>query len=282
MKRAAALFAFAALLALPAAAQQGAAQPTEFPILKPELQSWSFAGPFGKFDPAQLQRGYQVYKEVCSACHSMKYLAFRNLADEGGPQLTAEEVTALAATFQVTDGPNTDGDMFQRSGKPADRFPSPFANSAAAAAANGGATPPDLSLIAKARGVPRGVLWATVDFFTQYQEGGPDYVHALLTGFGDPPPGLTIPEGTYYNPYFLAAPSLKMPPPLSPDQVTYADGTPQTVDQYARDVASFLMWAAEPHLVERKRMGFEVTIFLIVFAGLMYLTKKRVWEKVAH
>jgi len=279
MKRAA-LIAFAAFFALPAVAQEG--QPAEFPILKPELQSWSFAGPFGRFDPAQLQRGYQVYKEVCSACHSMKYLAFRNLSDEGGPQLTPDEVTALAAGFQVTDGPNADGDMFQRPGKPADHFPSPFANQEAGAAANGGAAPPDLSLIAKARGVPRGVLWATVDFFTQYQEGGPDYVHALLTGFRDPPAGVTVPEGTYYNPYFLAAPSLKMPPPLSADQVTYADGTPQSVDQYARDVSAFLMWAAEPHLVERKRMGFEVTIFLLVFAGLMYLTKKRVWEKVAH
>ena len=279
MKRAA-LIAFAAFFALPAVAQEG--QPAEFPILKPELQSWSFAGPFGRFDPAQLQRGYQVYKEVCSACHSMKYLAFRNLSDEGGTQLTPDEVTALAASFQVTDGPNADGDMFQRPGKPADHFPSPFANPEAGAAANGGAAPPDLSLIAKARGVPRGVLWATVDFFTQYQEGGPDYVHALLTGFRDPPAGVTVPEGTYYNPYFLAAPSLKMPPPLSADQVTYADGTPQSVDQYARDVSAFLMWAAEPHLVERKRMGFEVTIFLLVFAGLMYLTKKRVWEKVAH
>jgi ubiquinol-cytochrome c reductase cytochrome c1 subunit len=279
MKRAA-LIAFAALFALPAVALEG--QPAEFPILKPELQSWSFAGPFGRFDPAQLQRGYQVYKEVCSACHSMKYLAFRNLSDEGGPQLTPDEVTALAASFQVSDGPNADGDMFQRPGKPADHFPSPFANPEAAAAASGGAAPPDLSLMAKARGVPRGVLWATVDFFTQYQEGGPDYVHALLTGFRDPPAGVTVPEGTYYNPYFLAAPSLKMPPPLSPDQVTYADGTPQSVDQYARDVSAFLMWAAEPHLVERKRMGFEVTIFLLVFAGLMYLTKKRVWERVAH
>ena len=279
MKRAA-LIAFAAFFALPAVAQEG--QPAEFPILKPELQSWSFAGPFGRFDPAQLQRGYQVYKEVCSLCHSMKYLAFRNLSDEGGPQLTPDEVTALAASFQVSDGPNADGDMFQRPGKPADHFPSPFANPEAAAAANGGAAPPDLSLIAKARGVPRGVLWATVDFFTQYQEGGPDYVHALLTGFRDPPAGVTVPEGTYYNPYFLAAPSLKMPPPLSADQVTYPDGTPQSVDQYARDVSAFLMWAAEPHLVERKRMGFEVTIFLLVFAGLMYLTKKRVWEKVAH
>ncbi len=136
--------------------------------------------------------------------------------------------------------------------------------------------------MAKARGAPRGVFWAILDFFTQYQEGGPDYVHALLTGFQDPPPGVTIPEGTHYNPYFLAAASLKMPPPLSDGAVTYTDGSPQTVDQYARDVSAFLMWTAEPHLGERKRIGFMVFIFLIVFAGLMYLTKKKVWEGVAH
>ena len=269
--------------AAPAAAPEpAAASEAHFPILRPELHSWSFAGPFGKFDTAQLQRGYQIYKEVCSACHSMKYLSFRNLGDEGGPAFTEDEVKSLAATFQIQDGPNEAGEMFQRAGKPADHFPSPFPNPEAAAAANGGAAPPDLSLIAKARGAPRGIVWALLDFFTQYQEGGPDYVHALLTGFRDPPAGVTVPEGTYYNPYFLAAPSLKMPPPLSADAVTYTDGTPQTVDQYARDVAAFLMWTAEPHLVARKRIGFEVTIFLLVFAGLMYLTKKKVWSNVAH
>jgi ubiquinol-cytochrome c reductase cytochrome c1 subunit len=172
--------------------------------------------------------------------------------------------------------------MFERPGKPSDHFPSPFPNAEAAAAANGGAAPPDLSLMAKARGVERGLLWGLVDFFTQYQEGGPDYIHALLTGFRDPPPGVDVPEGTYYNPRFLAAASLKMPPPLADDQVTYTDGSPQTVDQYSRDVSAFLMWAAEPTLNERKRIGFEVLIFLVVFAGLMYLTKKRVWEKVPH
>jgi ubiquinol-cytochrome c reductase cytochrome c1 subunit len=136
--------------------------------------------------------------------------------------------------------------------------------------------------MAKARGAPRGLGWALLDFFTQYQEGGPDYVHALLTGYQDPPAGITVPEGTHYNPYFLAGISLKMPPPLVADSVTYADGTPQTVDQYARDVSAFLMWAAEPHLVARKRLGFQVFIFLAVFASLMYLTKKRVWARVAH
>ncbi|HVY21548.1 MAG TPA: cytochrome c1 [Bauldia sp.] len=266
----------------PAAAEPAEAAEPHFPILRPELQSWSFAGPFGKFDKAQLQRGYQVYKEVCSACHAMKYVAFRNLSDEGGPEFTEDEVKSLAASFQIQDGPNDAGDMFERAGKPSDHFPSPFPNTQAAAAANGGAAPPDLSVIAKSRGAPRGLFWALTDFFTQYQEGGPDYVHALLTGFQDPPAGVTIPEGTHYNPYFLAAASLKMPPPLSDGAVTYTDGSPQTVDQYARDVAAFLMWTAEPHLVERKRIGFMVFVFLLVFAGLMYLTKKRVWEDVAH
>jgi ubiquinol-cytochrome c reductase cytochrome c1 subunit len=272
----------AAAPAEPAAEPAAEGGEAHFPIKRPELQSWSFAGPFGKFDKAQLQRGYQVYKEVCSACHAMKYVAFRNLSDEGGPEFTEDEVKALAASFQIQDGPNDAGDMFGRAGKPSDHFPSPFANVEAAAAANGGAAPPDLSVIAKARGAPRGLFWALTDFFTQYQEGGPDYVHALLTGFQDPPAGVTIPEGTHYNPYFLAAASLKMPPPLSDGAVTYTDGSPQTVDQYARDVSAFLMWTAEPHLVQRKRLGFMTFIFLIVFAGLMYMTKRRVWEGTAH
>lgn len=283
------LAASLAAFALPTLAQEegaahdeGTAQPEHFPIKKPELQRWSFAGPFGKFDRAQLQRGYKVYAEVCSSCHSMQYVAFRNLEDESGPGFTEDQVKALAASHQIEDGPDESGAMFQRPGKPYDYFPSPFANDEAAKAANGGAVPPDLSVMAKARGAHRGLLWALVDFFSQYQEGGPDYVHALLTGFTDPPPGVKIPEGTYYNPYFLSAVSLKMPPPLSADQVTYTDGTPQTVDQYARDVSAFLMWAAEPSLVQRKRLGFEVTVFLLVFAGLMYLTKRRVWSKVAH
>lgn len=277
------LFAAVAVFAAPATAQESLTQPSHFPILSPELQRWSFAGPFGTFDQAQLQRGYQVYKEVCSNCHSMKLLAFRNLGEAGGPHFSEAEVKALAAGYQIADGPNEAGDMFERLGTPSDRFPSPFANRQAAAAANGGAAPPDLSVIAKARGAPRGLAWALVDFFTQYQEGGPDYVHALLSGYPEKPPaGIEVPEGTYYNPYFLAAVSLKMSPPLSDDQVTYVDGSPQTVDQYARDVSAFLMWAAEPRLVDRKRMGFEVVIFLIVFAGLMYLTKKRVWSKIAH
>jgi ubiquinol-cytochrome c reductase cytochrome c1 subunit len=278
-----------AAVALPSIAQEegatqgeGTAQPEHFPLERPELQRWSFSGPFGRFDRAQLQRGYKVYSEVCSACHSMRYVAFRNLEAEDGPGFTEEQVKALAAGHQIQDGPDESGAMFERPGKPYDYFPSPFPNDEAAKAANGGAVPPDLSVIAKARAAHRGLLWALVDFFSQYQEAGPDYIHALLTGFTDPPPGITIPEGTHFNPFFLSAVSLKMPPPLSADQVEYTDGTPQTVDQYARDVAAFLMWTAEPTLVQRKRLGFEVMVFLVVFAGLMYLTKKRVWSRVAH
>jgi ubiquinol-cytochrome c reductase cytochrome c1 subunit len=272
-----------ALSATPALAETATATaPAHFPILEPEPQDWTFAGVFGRFDQAQLQRGFQVYKEVCSSCHSMKLVAFRALAEEGGPHFSEEQVKALAATYKVTDGPNDAGDMFERAAKPSDHFPSPFANAEAAKAANGGAEPPDLSVIAKARAAHRGIFFTVLDFFTQYQEGGPDYIHALLTGFRDPPAGMTVPEGTHYNPYFLAAASLAMPPPLSADQVTYTDGTPQTVDQYARDVAAFLMWAAEPHLAERKRMGFQVVVFLIVFAGLVGLAKRKVWANEPH
>lgn len=256
---------------------------SHFPLKKPELLSWSFAGVFGRYDPAQLQRGFQVYREVCASCHGLKYVAFRNLGEPGGLGYSQAQVATLAAEYQIVAGPNDEGDMFERPGIPADRFPSPFPNDQAAAVANGGAVPPDLSLMAKARGVERGPVWTVLDFFTQYQEAGPNYIHALLAGYGEEPPeGMEIPAGTYFNPYFLAGASIAMPPPLSEGIVTYSDGSPETIDQYSRDVSAFLMWAAEPHLVARKRLGFQVGIFLIVFAGLMYLTKKRVWSGVAH
>lgn len=274
---------FAAACMGSAAAQEGEGQPTHFPLEIPPLLKWSFAGVFGTFDQAQLQRGFQVHREVCSNCHSLSQVTFRTLGEEGGPHFSEEEVTALAAEYQVTDGPDESGDMFQRPGKPFDRLPAPFPNEEAAKAANGGAAPPDLSVIAKARAAPRGVWWGLLDFFTAYQEGGPDYIHALLTGYVDAAPeDIDVPEGTYYNPYFMNAVSLKMPPPLSDGLVSYADGTPETVEQYARDISAFLMWAAEPHLVARKRMGFQVIIFLAVFAVLMYLTKRKVWAEVAH
>jgi ubiquinol-cytochrome c reductase cytochrome c1 subunit len=256
------------------------AEPTHFPINKPTQEDWTFAGPFGTFDRGQLQRGLKVYKEVCSACHSMQLVAFRTLEDLG---YSEAQVKALAAEYTVQDGPNADGEMFERPGIPSDHFPSPFPNVEAAAAANNGAAPPDFSLIAKARGVERGFPTFVFDIFTLYAENGPDYIHALLTGYDhEPPAGMTIAEGTHFNPYFIAGKSLAMAPPLSDDQVTYDDGSPQTVDQYARDVSAFLMWAAEPHLEDRKKTGFRVMVFLVLFAGLVYLTKRRVWANVAH
>lgn len=224
----------------------------------PAAQSWSFNGPFGTFDRAELQRGYQVYKEVCAACHAMKYVAFRNLRNIG---FSEAEVKALAATFQITDGPNDSGEMFQRPGLPSDKFPSPFPNEKAARAANGGAYPPDLSLMAKARA------------------GGPDYLYALLTGYKDAPADFKVGEGLNYNEAFPGH-QIAMPKPLNDDQVTYADGTKASVEQMARDVSAFLMWAAEPKLEERKRMGFKVMVFLIVLTGLFFAAKKRIWRDV--
>lgn len=257
-----------------------AAEPTHFPIHKPKEMDWTFAGPFGSFDKAQLQRGLKIYKEVCSACHSMNLVAFRTLEDLG---YSEAQVKAFAAEYEVQDGPNGDGEMFTRKALPGDHFPSPFPNSAAAAAANNGAAPPDFSLIAKARGVERGFPTFVFDIFTMYASNGPDYIHALLTGYDEEPPaGMEIAEGTHYNPFFIGGKSLAMAKPLSDGQVTYEDGSPETVEQYSRDVAAFLMWAAEPHLVARKQTGFAVMIFLVLFAGLVYATKRRVWANVAH
>ncbi|MBN9077828.1 MAG: cytochrome c1 [Rhizobiales bacterium 65-79] len=263
-----------------AAQDEKNAEPTHFPMLPPQQLSWSFAGPFGTYDKEQLQRGLKVYREVCSACHSLNLVAFRSLKDLG---YSDAQVKAFAAQYQIHDGPNDDGDMFDRPGKPSDHFPAPFPNEEAAAAANGGAAPPDLSLMAKAREVQRGFPRFIFDIFTQYEEGGPDYIHAFVSGFGqNPPAGVTIPEGTFYNPHFMSAVSTHMPPPLQDGQVAYDDGAPQTVNQYATDVAAFLMWAAEPHLQVRKEIGFRVMIFLLIFGVLVYLTKRKVWAEVAH
>lgn len=257
----------------------GEGEPTHFPIHKPHEMDWSFAGPFGTYDKGQLQRGLKVYKEVCAACHSMELVAFRTLEGLG---YSEAQVKAFAAEYTVQDGPNADGEMFERPGLPSDHFPSPFPNPEAAAASNNGAAPPDFSLIAKARGVERGFPTFVFDIFTQYAEGGPDYIYSLLTGYQEPPAGTEVAEGTYYNPYFIAGKSLAMAPPLSDGQVTYDDGAPQTVDQYSRDVAAFLTWAAEPHLEDRKKTGFQVMVFLAVFGVLVYLTKRKVWSEVAH
>jgi ubiquinol-cytochrome c reductase cytochrome b/c1 subunit len=260
--------------ALGAAAAPAIAQEHDTPT--PPKLKWSFAGPFGKYDEAQLQRGFKIYKEVCAACHSLQMLAFRNLADAGGPGFSEAQAAAVAADFKIKDLDDK-GEVVERGGRLADNFPSPFANELAARAANGGVAPPDMSTLAKARTFERGFPWFVFDAITQYQEQGPDYIAALLKGYEEPPKGFQLPSGGNYNRYFPGH-NIAMPPMLQANQVTYDDGAPQTMDQYSRDISAFLMWAAEPHLVARKRMGFQVMIFLIVLAGLMYFTKKKVWS----
>ena len=265
-----ALFGTAALSA-PAMAQTEEVAP---PRLK-----WSFAGPFGKYDEAQLQRGFKIYREVCSSCHSLSLLSIGSVADPGGPGFNEEQAAAIAAEYKIQDLDDK-GQPLERAGRPADHFPAPFPNALAAAAANGVA-PPDMSTLAKARSYSRGFPWFIVDAFTQYQEQGPDYIAALLKGYKDQPPaGFTLPQGGHYNEFFPGH-NIAMPPPLTSDgQVKYDDGSPENLQQYSKDVAAFLMWAAEPKLVQRKRTGFQVMIFLIVLAGLMYFTKKKVWHEV--
>ena len=258
-------------IAVKAADSADTASVSEEPI--PPRQTWSFAGPFGRFDQAQLQRGFEVYQKVCSACHSLKLVAFRDLSDPGGPEFTESQVKALAATYKIQDGPNDAGQMFERPGRPSDHFPPPFPNEQAAAAAFG-AAPPDMSDLAKARSIPRPFPLFIVDLFTQYQEQGPDYIVGLMNGY-------THPNDPTYDENFPGH-KIAMPKPLSDGAVPYADGSPQTVDQYAKDVAAFLYWAAEPKLDARKKLGFHVILFLIVFAGLMYFTKRKIWSSIPH
>jgi ubiquinol-cytochrome c reductase cytochrome c1 subunit len=231
----------------PAQAAEG-----EVPLMQ---RHWPFEGVFGHFDRAAAQRGLQVYREVCSNCHSLKYIAFRNLAELGYDE---DEVKAIAAQYQITDGPDDQGEMVERPGKPTDVFPAPFPNEQAARAANGGALPPDLSLITKARA------------------GGADYVDSLLQGYHEPPPGASGPPGTYFN-IFFPGQWIAMPPPLSDGQVSYADGTEASLEQMAIDVANFLTWAGEPTLEARKESGLKVMLFLIVLTALLYATKRKVW-----
>jgi ubiquinol-cytochrome c reductase cytochrome b/c1 subunit len=241
---------------------------------------WSFNGPFGTFDQAQLQRGFKVYKEVCASCHGLSKIAFRNLSQPGGPEFSTAQVDALAATYQVKDGPNEAGDMFERPARAADRIPSPFANPEQAKAAMGGAYPPDLSLITKARTYERGFPLFLLDIITQYNPG-PDYVHGILRGYlpdGETPP-IEVEPGLNYNKY-MPGNKIAMANPLADGVVTYDDGAPATAAQYAKDVTAFLTWTAEPRLEERKQMGFRVMAFLIVFAGLLYYTKKKIWSDV--
>ncbi|WP_426030398.1 cytochrome c1 [Caulobacter sp. DWP3-1-3b2] len=253
---------------------------------------WSFDGPLGKFDQAQLQRGYKVYREVCSACHAMSLVSFRNLGDKGGPfydeKYSAKhgktsndnpKVKAIAKEYEVADIDSETGDAIKRPATPADHFVSPFANEAAARASNGGALPPDMSLLAKAR------------------EEGPNHIYSILTGYAAPPAGLKIGDNQHYNKYMAGDLTsywsgshehvppggfIAMAPPLKANQVTFDDGTPATLDQEAKDVSAFLMWAAEPKLDERKQTGFAVMIYLLLFSGLLYASYRKVWKNESH
>jgi ubiquinol-cytochrome c reductase cytochrome c1 subunit len=280
-------FAFAALglalMAGPLLAGQALAATTNF---EPKDVHWSFEGPMGKFDKAQVQRGYKVYREVCSACHSMNLMYYRNLAQKGGPFYDPKYanpndnavVKSLAHDIQIKDIDQDTGDPIQRPGMPADKFANPFPNEPAARASNGGALPPDLSVVAKAR------------------EGGPAYIYSILTGFVKPPAGMTVPAGKYYNPYmpgdmssFMAKGAkipeggfISMPPPLADGKVTFDDGTKSTIDNQARDVSAFLAWAAEPKMEERKAFGLGAMIYLLIFSVLLYFSYKKIWKNVAH
>ena len=235
--------------------------------LPPKDVAFTFEGPFGHYDRAALQRGFQVYKEVCSACHSLKRVAFHTLDEPGGPEFSEAEMKAIAAGYQIDADPNEQGDIFdakgnrlKRSGTPSDYFPGPFANENAARSANNGALPPDLSLIVKERA------------------GGAHYVYSILTGFGQKPPvDVKMQTGMNYNPYFPGR-QIAMPPPLTDNQVTFNDGTKATIDHEAHDVATFLSWTSEPKMEERKHLGFGVMIFLLALSGLLYLSYRRVWK----
>jgi ubiquinol-cytochrome c reductase cytochrome b/c1 subunit len=235
--------------------------------LKPKDVSFSFEGPFGTYDRGALQRGFQVYKEVCSACHGLNHLAFRNLDEPGGPEFSEAQAKALAAAVKIPAEPNDKGETVDDKGQPlmrpgilADKFPSPFPNDAAARANNGGALPPDLSMVVKAR------------------EGGPQYVYSILTGFtAHPPAGFKVTDGKYFNPYFEGW-NIGMPPPLKDNTVTYSDGTKATLEQEAHDVVTFLAWAAEPKMEERKRIGLGVLIFLVALAGVLFAAYRKVWK----
>jgi ubiquinol-cytochrome c reductase cytochrome c1 subunit len=253
LKRLVAAAALSATIFVPALSCRAADETPPLPH-----QQWSFDGIFGTYDRASAQRGFQVYKEVCSVCHAVKHLFFRDLADLG---YSEDEVKAIASTYEVTDGPNDQGQMYQRPARPPDPIPGPFPNDLAARAANNGALPPDLSMIVKAR------------------EGGPDYVFGLLNGYKDPPAGFNLLPGMNYNEYF-AGHQIAMPPPLSDGAVTFADGTSATVPQMAHDVVTFLAWAAEPNLEPRHRTGFKVILFLVIAAGVFYAAKRKIWATI--
>ena len=224
-------------------------------------QDWTFQSFFGKFDRASLQRGYQVYTEVCASCHSMKYLSYRNLYEKGGPEFSKEQAKAIAANFEVTDGPNSDGEMFTRPGKLSDKFVMPYANDEEAKLSNGGAYPPDMSVLLKARA------------------GGADYIYSVLLGYEDPPEGMKLDDGVYYNKYMYGN-KIKMPQQLYEDLVTDSDGTPATPEQMAKDVTTFMAWTAEPKLEERHKFGFRAIIYLIILTILVYFSMKKIWSRI--
>lgn len=273
----AAVAAMLGLAALPAQAAEGPTAPIE-------RQPWSFAGIFGTYDENQLQRGFQVFREVCASCHGARLMAFRNLSEPGGPGFSEAQVKALAAEYDIVD-PTAEGGT--RPGVAADRWPSPFANDQEARDAMGGSVPPDFSVLAKARGVSDPFPTWVFNYFTGYQEGGADYIHALLNGYHEEAPAdFELAEGKYYNDYFPGH-AIGMAPPLADGSVTYTPGedgvaVPETVEQYSTDVSAFMMWMAEPHLVSRKQTGFVVLLFLVLFAGLMYATKRKLWAGIEH
>ena len=222
---------------------------------------WSFEGLFGTFDRASLRRGYQVYNEVCSSCHSMQLLSYRNLSEKGGPEFPLEDIKNIAASFEVIDGPNSEGEMFSRPGRLSDKFVKPYPNIRAAEAANGGAYPPDMSVLAKAR------------------KGGANYIYSILLGYDDPPEDFKLDDGVYYNKY-MSGHNIKMPNALSDGLLDYADGTEATSQQMAKDIATFLTWASEPSLEARHKMGFKVILYLIVLGILVYFSMKRLWSRI--
>jgi ubiquinol-cytochrome c reductase cytochrome c1 subunit len=249
---------FAGLLAAGLASGIAAAPALAQDAPTPPRQNWSFNGIFGTFDLASAQRGFQVYSEVCSNCHSMQLMHYRDLTGIG---LTPQEIKAIAAQVTVPQGVDDQGNPKTGPATPADQFRSPFANEQAARAANNGALPPDLSVIVNAR------------------EGGADYVYGILTGFAEPPAGFKMMEGMNYNKMFPGH-QIAMPPPLHDGQVTYADGTTASVEQMARDVVTFLEWTANPEMVQRKQIGARVILFLVLITGLTYAVKRKVWSDV--
>jgi len=229
--------------------------------IDPIKVNWSFKGLTGKFDRASLQRGFRVYKEVCSSCHSMQYLSYRNLGEPGGPEFSLEAVKAIAASIEIEDGPDSQGEMFTRPGRPSDKFKSPYPNVNASIAANGGAYPPDMSVLVKAR------------------PGGANYIYSVLMGYEDPPAGMILDEGVYYNKYMIGN-KIKMSAPLVEDIVEYTDGTEASIENMAKDVTTFLSWAAEPELETRHKTGVKVLLYLILLSILVFLSMKRIWSRI--